>query len=117
MSLGLVKMLPCLSWMLSSVVFSMFLKITLCILLGWRLRVFLYFEISFLQFIAVCFVMMSHAFFLAVFPMVPSVFIHSLTNSGSFGGLGIYVNWWFCRLVRIGWVLQLVSWVSNDVVY
>jgi hypothetical protein len=32
MSLGLIKM---------------FLKITLCILLGWRLRVFLYFEIVF----------------------------------------------------------------------
>jgi hypothetical protein len=66
MSLGLVKMLPCLSWMLSSVVFSMFLKITLCILLGWRLRVFLYFEIVFLQFIEV-YLMISHAFFLAVF--------------------------------------------------
>jgi lysylphosphatidylglycerol synthetase-like protein (DUF2156 family) len=75
--------------MLSNVVFSRFLKITLCILLGWRLRVFLYFEISFLQFIAVCFVMISRAFFLAVFPMVPSFFIHSLTSSGSFGGFGI----------------------------
>jgi hypothetical protein len=109
MSLGLVKMLPYLSWMLSSVVFSIFLKITLCILLGWRLRVFLYFEIAFLQFIEVCFVMISRAFFLAVFPMVPSVLIHSLTSSGSFGGFGISVNWWFCRLVRVGWILQLVS--------
>jgi lysylphosphatidylglycerol synthetase-like protein (DUF2156 family) len=84
MSLGLVKMLPSLSWMLSNVVFSMFLKITLCILLGWRLRVFMYLEIAFLQFIAVCFVMMSRAFFLEVLPMVPSVFIHSLTSSGSY---------------------------------
>jgi hypothetical protein len=47
MSLGLVKMLPCLSWMLSSMVFSVFLKITLCILLGCSLRVFLYLEIIF----------------------------------------------------------------------
>jgi hypothetical protein len=98
MSLGLVKMLPCLSRMLSSVVFSVFLKITLCILLGWRFRVFLYFEIAFLQFIVVCFVMISRAFFLAVFPMVPSVFIHSLTSSRSFGGFGIllvggFVGW------------------------
>jgi hypothetical protein len=103
MSLGLVKMLPCLSWMLSSVVFSIFLKITLCILLGCRLRVFLYFEISFLQFIEVCFVMISRALFLVVFPMVPSVFIHSLINNGSFGGFEIC--WWFCRLVKVGWVL------------
>jgi hypothetical protein len=109
MSWGLVKMLPCLSWMQSSVVFSMFLKITLCILFGWRLRIFLYFEIAFLQFIEVCFVMISRAFFLAVFPMVSSIFIHSLINSGSFGGFGIFARWWFCRLVRIGWFLQLVS--------
>jgi hypothetical protein len=47
MSLGLVKMLPCLSLILSSVVFSVFLKIILCILLGCRLRVFLYLEIAF----------------------------------------------------------------------
>jgi hypothetical protein len=32
---------------------------------------------------------MSRAFFLAVLPMVPSVFIHSLISVGSFGGLGI----------------------------
>jgi hypothetical protein len=102
MSLGLVRMLPCLSWMLSSVVFSIFLKITLCILLGWRLRIFLYFEIAFLQFIEVCFVMISRAFFLAVFPMVPSVFIQSLISIGSFGGFGISARWWFCRLVMAG---------------
>jgi hypothetical protein len=89
MSLGFVRMLPCLSWMLSNVVFSIFLKITLCIRLGWRLRVFLYFEIAFLQFIEVCFVMISRAFFLAVFPMVPSFWVHSFINSGSFGGFGI----------------------------
>jgi hypothetical protein len=117
MSLGLVKMLPCLSWMLSSVVFSVFLKITLCILLGWRLRVFLYFEIAFLQFIVVCLIMISRAFFLAVFPMVPSVFIHSLTSKGSFGGFGMSINWWFCRFVRIGWVLQLMSWVIVFMVF
>jgi hypothetical protein len=111
MSLELVKMLPCLSWMLSNVVFSMFLKITLYILLGCRLRVFLYFELAFLQFIEVFFVMISHMFFLEVFSMVLSVFIHSLINNGSFGGFGISACWWFCRLVRIGKVLQLVSWV------
>jgi hypothetical protein len=37
--------------------------------------------------------MISRAFFLAVFPMVPSVLIHSLTNSGSFGGFGISTGW------------------------
>jgi hypothetical protein len=109
MSSGFVKMLPCLSWMLSSVVFSVFLNITLCILLGWRLRVFMYFEIAFLQFIVVCFVMISCAFFLAVLPLVPSVLIHSLINNGSFRGFGIFANLWFCRLVRVGWVLQLMS--------
>jgi hypothetical protein len=93
MSLGLVRMLPCLSCILSSVVFSMFLNITLCILLGWRFRVFLYLKISFLQFIKVCFVMISLAFFWAVLPMIPSVLIHSLINSGSFGGFGIAANW------------------------
>jgi hypothetical protein len=41
--------------------------------------------------------------------MVPSILIHSLINSGSFGGFGISTSWWFCRLVRVGWVLQLVS--------
>jgi hypothetical protein len=75
------------------------------------LRVVLYFEIAFLQFIEVCFVMISRAFFLAVFPVVPSVLIHSLINIGSFGGFGMSTSWWFCRLVRIGWVLQLVFWV------
>jgi hypothetical protein len=34
---------------------------------------------------------MSRAFFLAVLPMDPSVFIHSLTRIGSFGGVGIIV--------------------------
>jgi hypothetical protein len=91
--LGLVKMLPCLSWMLSSVVFSAFLNITLWILLGWRLKVFLYFEIAFLQFTEVCFVMIYCAFFLAVFPMVPSILIHSLISNGSFGGFGISASW------------------------
>jgi hypothetical protein len=88
MSSGLVSIFPCLSLMLSRVVFSVFLKITLCILLGCRFRVFLYFDIAFLQLIVVCFVIISCAFFLAFFPIVPSVFIHSLVSSGSFGGFG-----------------------------
>jgi hypothetical protein len=67
-----------------------FLKITLCILLGCRFKVFLYLEISFLQLIVVCFVIMSHAFFLVILSMVPSVFIHSLINIGLFGGLGMF---------------------------
>jgi hypothetical protein len=78
--------------MLSSVILSMFLKITLCILLCWRLKVFLNLEIVFLQFTKVCFVMISRAFFLAVFPMVPSVLIHLWINSGSFGRFGISAN-------------------------
>jgi hypothetical protein len=40
MSSRLVSIFPCLSLMLSKVVFSVFLKITLCILLGCRFRVF-----------------------------------------------------------------------------
>jgi hypothetical protein len=105
MSSGLVRMLSCLSLMLSNVVFSVFLKITLCILLGCRLRVFLYFEIAFLQLIEVCLVIISRAFFLVVFPMVPSSFIHPLTINGLFGGFGIFVCWWFCRFVMMMWVL------------
>jgi hypothetical protein len=97
--------------MLSSVVFSVFLNITLCILLGCRFRIFMYFEISFLQLIVVCLVMMFHAFFLAILPISPSVFIHSLVSVVSFGGLGIVVCGWFCRLVTSGWVLQLIFWV------
>jgi hypothetical protein len=53
-----------------------FLKITLCILLGFRFKVFIYFEIAFLQLIVVCFAMISRASFLAFLPMVPSVLIH-----------------------------------------
>jgi hypothetical protein len=90
MSFGLVSIFPCLSLILSKVVFSIFLKITLCILLGCRFKVFLYLEIVFLQLIVVCFVMMSCAFFLVVLPMVPSVLIHSLISIGSIGGLGIF---------------------------
>jgi hypothetical protein len=77
---------------------------------GCRFKVFIYLEISFLQLIVVCFVIMSRAFFLAVFPMVPSVFIHLLISKGSFGGLGIFVCGWLCRLVTNGWVLQLLFW-------
>jgi hypothetical protein len=82
-------MFPCLSLILSRVVFYVFLKITLCIILGCRFRVFLYFEIAFLQLAVVCFVMISRASFLAFLPMVPSVFIHLLIIDGSFGGFGI----------------------------
>jgi hypothetical protein len=89
MSSGLIRMLFCLSLILFSVVFSVFLKITLYICLGYRLRVFLYFEISFLQLIEVCFVIISLAFFLAILPIFPSIFTHSLTIIGSFGGFGI----------------------------
>jgi hypothetical protein len=117
MSFGLVSMFPCLSLILSKLVFSVFLKITLCILLGSRFKVFPYLEISFLQLIVVCFVMMSRAFFLVVLPMVSSVFIHSLISVESFGGLGIFVCRWFCRLVINGWVLQLVFWVISLMVF
>jgi hypothetical protein len=86
MSSGLVRIFPCLSFMLSRVVLSVFLKITLWILLGCKFRVFLYLEIAFLQLIVVCFVIMLRAFFFAVLPMVPSIFIHSLMSAGSFGG-------------------------------
>jgi hypothetical protein len=85
-----VSIFPCLSLMLSKVVFSVFLKIILCILLGCRFKVFLYLEISFLQLIVVSFVIMSSAFFLAVLPMVPSVLIQSLVSIGSFGGIGMF---------------------------
>jgi hypothetical protein len=111
MSSGLVSIFPCLSLMLSRVVFFVFLKITLCILLGCRFKVFLYFEIAFLQLIVVFSVMISRAFFLAFLPMVPSVLLHSLISDGSFCGFGIVVCGWFCRFVISGWVLQLVSWV------
>jgi hypothetical protein len=76
MSSGLVRIFPCLSCMLSMVVLSVFLKITLWILLGCKFKVFLYFAIVFLQLVVVCFVMMLRAFFLAILPMLPSVFIH-----------------------------------------
>jgi hypothetical protein len=84
-------MLFCLSLILSRVVFSVFLKITLCILLGCRFKVFLYFEIAFLQLIVVCFVIISRASFLASLPMFPSVLIHSEMSVGLFGGFGIVV--------------------------
>jgi hypothetical protein len=111
MSSGLVRMLFCLSLMLSSVVFSVFLNMTLCILLGCRLRVFLYFEISFLQLIEVCLVIISRVFFLAVFPMVPSSVNHPLTSWRSCGGFGIFMCWWFCKFVIMMWVRQLLFWM------
>jgi hypothetical protein len=111
MSSGLVSTFLCLSLMLSKVMFSVFLKITLCILLDCKFKVFLYFEIAFLQLIAVCFVMMSCAFFLVFFPIVPSILIHSLICIWSFDGFGIDVYGWFCRFLISGWVFQLVSWL------
>jgi hypothetical protein len=48
---------------------------------------------------------MSRAFFLAFLPISPNVLIHSLVSVVSFGGLGIVVCRWFCRLVISGWVL------------
>ena len=48
MSSRLISIFPCLSLMMSRVVFFMFLKITLCILLGCKFRIFLYFDIVFL---------------------------------------------------------------------
>jgi hypothetical protein len=106
MSSGLVSIFPCLSLMLSKVMFSVFLKMILCILLGCRFNVFLYFEIVFLQLIVVCLFMMSRAFFLAFFPIFPSVLIHSLISIWSFGGFGIDVCGWFCRFVISRWDLQ-----------
>jgi hypothetical protein len=84
-------MLFCLSLILSRVVFSVFLKIALCILLGCRFKVFLYFEIAFLQLIVVCFVIISRASFLAFLPMLPSVLIHLGRSVGLFGRFGIVV--------------------------
>jgi hypothetical protein len=46
--------------------------------------------------------MMSWAFFLAVLPMVPSIFIQSLSNIGSSSGFGIVACGWFCILVISG---------------
>jgi hypothetical protein len=62
MSSALVRIFPCLSFRLSKVVLSVFLKITLWILLGCKFNVFLYLEITFLQLVRVCFVMMSRRF-------------------------------------------------------
>ena len=50
---------------------------------------FLCFSIAFLQLVVVCFIIMLPAFFLAVLPMIPSVFIQFLMSVGSFGGIGI----------------------------
>jgi hypothetical protein len=66
--------------------------------------VFLYLEIAFLQLVVVCFVMMSRAFFLAILPIIPSVFIYSLIKIGSFGGFEIVACGWFCMLVISGCV-------------
>src|SRR5450759_1641696 len=102
MSSGLVSIFPCLSCRLSKVVLSIFLKITLWILLGCKFNVFLYLEIAFLQLVRVCFAIMSQAFFFAVLPMLPSIFIHLLISSGSFGRFGMFACGWFCMLVISG---------------
>ena len=117
MSSGLVSMFPCLSFRLSKVVLSVFLKITLWILLGCKFNVFLYLEIAFLQLVRVCFVMMSRAFVSAFLPMLPSVLIHSLISIGSSGGFGIFACGWFCMLVSNGCVRQLVSEVVSLMVF
>ena len=49
--------------------------------------------------------------------MSPSVFIHSLSSTGSFGRLGMFVCGWFCMLVISGCKRQLVSWVVNLMVF
>jgi hypothetical protein len=60
---------------------------------------------------------MPYAFFLAVLPMVPSILIQSLTSIGSFGGLGIVLCRWFCRLVISRWDLQLVCCVVSFMIF
>ena len=117
MSSRLVSIFPCLSFRLFKVVLSVFLKITLCILLGCKFNVFLYLEIYFLQLVRVCFVMMLRAFFLVVLPMRPSVFIHSLISIGSSGRFGMSVCGWFCMLVISRCICQLVSRVVNLMVF
>ena len=82
----LVSILPCLSLILFNVVFSVLLKMTLCILLGCRFKVFLYSKIVFLQLMAVCFAMMSCEFFLAFFPMVLSIICIFLLALGHLEG-------------------------------
>ena len=102
MSSRLVSIFLCLSFRLSRVVVFVFLKIILWILLGCKFNVFLYLEIALLQLIRVYFVMMSRAFFLAVLPILPSVFIHSLISIGSLDGFGMSACGWFCMLVISG---------------
>ena len=117
MSDGLVNIFPCLSFRLSRVVLSVFLKITLWILLGCKFSVFLYLEIAFLQLIRVCFVVISLAFFLVVLPISLSVFIQSLVSVVSVGGFGIFVCGWFCMFMISGCVRQLMSLVVNFMVF
>jgi hypothetical protein len=57
------------------------------------------------------------AFFLAVLPIMLSVFIHSLINIGSFGRFGIFACGWFCMLVISGCTRQLVSRVVSLMVF
>ena len=54
MSSQFISIFPCLSFRLSNVVLSVFLKITLWILLGCKFNVFLYLEIAFFQLVRVC---------------------------------------------------------------
>jgi hypothetical protein len=75
MFVGLVRILPCLSLRLSSVVSSEFLKIFLCILLGCMFNKFLYLLIAFLQFIVDFFVVMFLAFIFAILPILLRIFI------------------------------------------
>jgi hypothetical protein len=73
--------------------------------------VFLYFEISFFAVKCSLFGYYISCIFLAFFPISANVLIHSLVNVMSFGGLGICLCGWFCRLVISGFVLQLELWV------
>jgi hypothetical protein len=70
----------------------------LCILLGCKFKVFLYFEIAFLQLIVVCFVIIARAFFLAVFLYLQVFLSIQWLVMDHLVGLGLlhvgdFVNW------------------------
>jgi hypothetical protein len=109
MSIGLVRMFPCLSLRLSSVVSSVFFKIFLCILLGCRFNMFLYLLIFFLQFIKVCFVVMFFAFIFEILPILLRIFIQSYFRIEFVGGTGMLL--YFCMFVMLGWMSQFGSCV------
>jgi hypothetical protein len=108
-SVELVRMFPCLSLRLSSMVSSMFLKIFLCIVLGCRFSRFLYLLIAFLQFIEVYFVVMFLAFIFVVLPISLRVFIQFCLRIGSIGGVGMLL--YFYKFIILEWVSQFGSCV------